>query len=197
MRDAEERKARRQEASIREYQERRQSLRLSSPPDPATDRQLEYIRHLGGDIPIGLTKSNASLIIDHLTEHPNQPTSRQIMVLRFWNRMDLANLSRREIAEWQNRFYAEDPLRKAAWTLYKFKTKDDGSQHDPSWVEIGAGENFYQMAGDSNRYPSCLESGAGENRRREIAAYRWRFGLICLGSILLAWLLSKILIAII
>ena len=50
------------------------------------------------------------------------------MVLRFWNRMDLENSSKYDIAAWQDRFYSENPLRKTAWELFKLERGDDGSQ---------------------------------------------------------------------
>jgi hypothetical protein len=124
----------------------------------ATEKQLKYIHDLGGDIPPRLTKSAAATLIQELVGHGIQPTPRQIMILRFWNRMDLATGSKNEITEWQERFYAENPGRKEAWELYKRRNKDDGTQRDPSWVKIGEGEN-------------CL---------REIRAIQKKIGLIIL-----------------
>ena len=142
------------------------------PTQPATEKQLLYIRDLGGNASSGLTKSDASTLIEELKGDGSEPTPRQIMILRFWNRMDLANRSKGEITEWLNCFYAENSRRKAAWELYKCQNKDNGMQHDPSWVKVGEGEN-------------CL---------REIAATRRLVGFIGLGIIaflLLVWMVVK------
>jgi hypothetical protein len=108
----------------------------------ATEKQRKFIHDLGGDVPPDLTRSTASRLIQELMGHGIKPTRRQIMVLRFWNRMDLANGTKNEIAEWQESFYTENPSRKEAWELYKKRNKDDGTQRDPSWVKIGEGENY-------------------------------------------------------
>jgi hypothetical protein len=108
----------------------------------ATEKQLKYLHDLGGDVPPQLTKSAASTLIQELVGYGTRPTPRQIMILRFWNRMDLATGTKNEIAEWQQHFYAENPMRKDAWELYKKQNNDDGTQRDPSWVKIGEGENY-------------------------------------------------------
>jgi hypothetical protein len=77
--------------------------------------------------------------------------------------MDLANRSRGEIVNWLESFYAQDSRRKSAWELYKLQNKDDGTQHDPSWVKIGEGEN-------------CL---------RDLVAWRKKAALIVLGIVVL------------
>jgi hypothetical protein len=59
--------------------------------------------------------------------------------------MDLEQSSKWEIEQWQNQFYAEDPRRKAAWEAFKLEIGDDGSQHDPSCVPIGAGESYLSI----------------------------------------------------
>jgi hypothetical protein len=140
-----------------------QLLEHSSPAleQNATEKQLQYISELGGSPPIGLTKSNASKLIEELKDGGNTPTPRQIMILRFWNRMDLANRSRGEIVNWLESFYAQDSRRKSAWQLYKLQNKDDGTQRDPSWVKIGEGEN-------------CL---------RDLIAWRKKAALILLGVV--------------
>lgn len=108
-----------------------------------------------------IANSDALNSIEDLKEMDNSPTPRQIMVLRFWNRMDLANRSRGEIVDWLEHFYAQDSRRKSAWQLYKLQNKDDGTQRDPSWVKIGEGEN-------------CL---------RDLIAWRKKAGLIFLGVV--------------
>jgi hypothetical protein len=112
-----------------------------SEPDPATQRQLDYIRALGGNPPVGLSKWDASDMIDQLLEKP-MASSRQIMFLRFWDRLDLANRSRDEVSAWMSQFIDGDERRKHAWNTYKAEIGDDGSQRDPSFVPIGIGFQF-------------------------------------------------------
>jgi len=133
------------------------------PKQYATENQLQYIRELGGSPPPMLTKSQASKLIAELKEGEDSPTPRQIMLLRFWNRMDLANRSRSDVANWLENLYAQDSRRKSAWELYKLQNKDDGTQRDPSWVKIGEGEN-------------CL---------RDLIAWRRKAGLILLAAVVL------------
>lgn len=110
-------------------------------PEPATERQLEYIRILGGTPPTNLSKWDASELIDQLKQSP--PASpRQIMFLRFWGRLDLIGCSRNEVTEWMSAFIDEDERRKRAWNRYKEQIGDDGSQRDPSFVPIGIGANY-------------------------------------------------------
>lgn len=122
---------------------KRSRLSLAPPPlpDAATERQLDYIRILGGTATPGLTKWEASELISQLKWKP--PASpRQIMFLRFWGRMDLIGCSRDEITDWMSLFIDEDERRKRAWNRYKQEIKDDGSQRDPSFVPIGIGTSY-------------------------------------------------------
>ena len=126
-------------------------LENSTPPSEqsATDKQIQYIRELGGNTPVGLSKADASTLIKQLQAKQREsfakgepPTPRQIMVLRFWNRMDLSQSSKWEVEQWLNQLYNDDPRRKAAWETFKLENGDDGSQHDPSWVPLGASESY-------------------------------------------------------
>ena len=115
----------------------------------ATGRQMEYIRSLGGDPSPGLSRAEAEELIPQLQARQYQtsaqqqpPTQRQMMVLRFWNRTDLAQTSKWEVEQWLNKFYDEDSSRRKAWELFKVEAGDDGSQHDPSSIPLGAGENY-------------------------------------------------------
>ena len=112
----------------------------------ASEKQLDYIRSLGGTPPTGISKSEASTLIEQLQNEQDGPTLRQLMVLRFWNRMDLENSSKHEIAAWLEHFYKENPLRKIAWEWFKLEQGDSGSQSDPSWVPLGIGETYLGKA---------------------------------------------------
>jgi len=115
----------------------------------ATEKQFQYIRDLGGNPPAELSRADAEMLIPQLQAKQHEslareqmPTPRQIMILRFWNRMDLAQSSKWEVEQWLSQFYGEDSRRKAAWETFKLETGDDGSQHDPSCVPLGAGESY-------------------------------------------------------
>jgi hypothetical protein len=127
----------------------------------ATQNQIQYIRDLGGTVPVGMTKLYASMVIEKLLRSgEGRPTPRQIMVLRFWNRLDLAEKSKGEIERWLDQLYREDKRRKAAWELYKLKNHDDGAQHDPSWVKVGEGENCLREIARNRRIAAAILIGA-------------------------------------
>jgi hypothetical protein len=115
----------------------------------ATERQVEYIRELGGNPRFGLSRAEAEELIPRLQAKQYQtssqqqpPTQRQMMVLRFWNKMDLIQTSKWDVEQWLTKFYDDDPRRKKAWELFKAEVGDDGSQQDPSFIPLGVGENY-------------------------------------------------------
>ena len=67
--------------------------------DPATERQLDYIRALGGRTRGIGTKGEASDLIDSLLESAASVSNRQMMVLRFWDRVDIASGGRQAVSE--------------------------------------------------------------------------------------------------
>ncbi len=111
---------------------------------PASDSQLELIQKMTGSRPLGLTRSQASETLDSLFNNYSNSTAtpRQIMFLRFWNRVDLISRTRQEISEWMSSFINEDQTHWAVWQLFKDDVDDDGSQRDPSFVPIGACEKY-------------------------------------------------------
>lgn len=122
------------------------------PPDPifeapdsclATGPQLSYLRSLRVSFDAAtLTKERASELIDEALAGRAGPSNRQLMVLRFWNRMDLATKERIEISDWMNQWYEDDPIRLEAWEAFKAASGDDGSQGDPKAVPLGAGDDW-------------------------------------------------------
>jgi hypothetical protein len=108
---------------------------------PASANQLDTIAGITHQRPAGLSRREASEMLDRLFTDP-PASNRQIMFLRFWNRMDLTSKSRREISEWMDSFVQSDHARWLAWDLFKVECGDDGSQRDPSFVPIGAGEKY-------------------------------------------------------
>ncbi len=82
----------------------------------ATARQAESIKNLGGVFNPGFTRLQADQQIDQLYEA--RPTHRQLMILRFWGRQSLEDKSVEVVAKWLDAWYAEDPDRRAAWTMW-------------------------------------------------------------------------------
>ena len=82
-------------------------------------------------------------MIERLFENP-PVSNRQLMFLRFWNRMDLANRTKREVCEWMDNFIQEYHARWLVWDLFKTESGDDVSQRDPSFVPIDAAEKHLE-----------------------------------------------------
>ncbi len=108
---------------------------------PASANQLDTIASISHERPVGLSRRQASEMLDRLFSDP-PASNRQIMFLRFWNRTELATKSRREISEWMDSFIQADQARWLAWDMFKEECGDDGSQRDPSFVPIGVGEKY-------------------------------------------------------
>jgi hypothetical protein len=123
--------------------------------EPATERQLDYIRNLGCTPPPNIGKWEASDLIDSLKEGA-VASNRQIMVLRFWNCLHLASDGRHAIIDWMDVFYAEDPDRRGAWELFKSEHGDDRSQRDPSWVELGIGHTYLRRVKAGHAGPAQM-----------------------------------------
>jgi hypothetical protein len=125
----------------------------------ATGPQIKYIRDLDGNCPPGTTISEASTIIQTLLTH--RPTSRQQMVLRFWNRMDLAHSSVDQISDWMDKWYDEDPQRLEAWELWKKENGDTGgrSRELIEKVSIGMGNQYLQRVKMSQASKGVRKSG--------------------------------------
>jgi hypothetical protein len=109
--------------------------------DPMTERQYDFIRSMGASISKQATKGQASELIGSLLNN-RSISSRQQMVMRFWNRTQRTGEGRQEITLWMDGFYEEDPDRKAAWELYKEEVEDNGLQGEPERVPIGIGPDY-------------------------------------------------------
>jgi len=120
--------------------------------EPATDSQISYLEHLGISVPDGLTKKNASTLIEAqkdkqleerraIERERNKPSNRQIMVLRFWG-MSHDGQTRQSVSVWMDEIYREDPDRSEAWELWKREMRDDGLQGDPTKVLFGCGPEY-------------------------------------------------------
>ena len=107
--------------------------------DPATDAQLNYLRALGASFGPWISKGEASNLIDAMLNSRSGVSNRQMMVLRFWNRMDIADGGKNAVCEWMDTWYALDPDHVAAWELWKEAHGDCGRQISPEIVPLGAG----------------------------------------------------------
>jgi len=106
--------------------------------DPITPAQSEYIANLGGKITPGMTKGDASILIDYLLEN-RPPTPRQQMVIRFFNRLDLLNNSKEDVSAWIDAVFGDDTsIESRAWERFKRETKHDVHSLDINIVPINA-----------------------------------------------------------
>ncbi len=120
--------------------------------DPVTQRQLSFIRELGGNANERMTKGAASELIDDLLER-RPPTPRQLMLLRFFDRVDMAKRTKEEVSVWIDEFYATDERYERAWDQFKVDVGDDRTIRDPQSVPIGEYRKYMRrgVAADSRR----------------------------------------------
>lgn len=148
----------------------------------ATAKQIEYIRNLGGTVLPKMTKGQASRLIDELLER-RPATPRQVMLLRFFGRTDVAQSSKDEAGEWIDIFYASDERHERAWERFKRETNHDPFELDPSVVPIGACKDYLLEARtDDGAYASKdIRKVANKNRGKNSKG--------CLPSLLFAGLI--------
>lgn len=122
--------------------------------DPATEKQIAFIRSLGGQCSSNITKGEAGELIAELRDRKSQgrryPTVRQQMVLCFWNKLEMMESSVQDVSDWMTEWYDEDPRRLMAWELWKLENGDDGG-HDPVRIEnvrVGIGYDYLQKVSD-------------------------------------------------
>lgn len=130
--------------------------------DAATSRQLDYIIALGGRVTQGMTKGDAARMIDGLLER-RPPTPRQVMLLRFFDHMQLLSSDKDAVSLWVDELYAENPEYEQAWARFKRATNHDPRGQDPSVVPIGAYVNYLRRSASTpqasaTRRAGCLSS---------------------------------------
>jgi hypothetical protein len=134
-----------------------------SPPrwhsDPVTTKQIEYISILGGTPAIGMTKGEASILIDELLSN-RKPTPRQKMLLRFFDRLDLIDLPKEDVSEWIDEFFSREPRMEAIWDIYKRETGHDPHSQDFEAVPIGAFKHYLRREATSQSRVGCLTAVA-------------------------------------
>lgn len=111
--------------------------------DPMTDKQREFILDLGGQLRDGMTKGEASSLIDELLEN-RPPSPRQVMVLRFFDRLELCSSTKEEVSLWLDDFFFENEHYERAWHRFKVETKHSRNQRNPEVVPIGAYRKYVQ-----------------------------------------------------
>jgi hypothetical protein len=118
----------------------------------ATEKQMELLRAFGTEAPLQLSQTEADQIIMKMLAKPGKWSEagtallpRQMQILRFWDRIDLALSTKQEAARWLNDFYDTDPSRRLAWE--KFQTEYGHVwQDDPFWVPLGMSESYLKPA---------------------------------------------------
>jgi hypothetical protein len=110
----------------------------------ATHKQIAYIVNLGGTVAPGLTKGQASQLIDQLLER-RPPTPRQTMLLRFFDRLDLLQTTKEDVSLWIDELYASDERLERAWDRFKRETNHDPSEQDATIVPVGAFKKYLQL----------------------------------------------------
>lgn len=176
---------------------RRREAGTDARPVPATDRQVAYLRALGATISDDITKVEASAMLDDLIADGRDVSKRQLMVLRFWNRCDVAALGREGVSDWMDEWYARNPAHKAAWSLWKAENGDDGLQGDPTRVPIGAGKDYLPRAEAQMQIQSSYRSGpANPNSTSLIDTFAlWALGKLIKVAVIIAigiWLLRRL-----
>jgi len=107
---------------------------------------------LGMDAGTDFSRAEADQIIARILEKhakdmeaDNIPMVRQIQILRFWDRIDLALSSKAEVAQWLNEYYDADPRRSVAWERFQTEYGPIWSD-DPFWVPIGMCESYLKQS---------------------------------------------------
>lgn len=106
--------------------------------EPATEAQIHYLVALGQNVNSSISKRDASNLIDQCLSGKSSVSNRQMMVLRFFGRVDIADKGKEAVSIWLDEWYQEDPSRKAAWDQWKERCGDTGLQSDPERVPINA-----------------------------------------------------------
>lgn len=116
----------------------------------ATTKQIDLILNLGGQITQGLTKGEASKQIDFLLER-RPPTPRQTMLLRFFDRVDLARHTKEHVSLWIDELFIRQPEMERAWHRFKVETNHDPYERDANTVPVGAFRQYLKQRGSSRR----------------------------------------------
>lgn len=103
---------------------------------------LQFMRALQLATPDDLSHADCALQLKNLLDGREEPSNRQVMVLRFWDRTDLAGSGKCGVSAWMTELYGRAEGHREAWELWKSDSGDDGRQGDPNRVPIGAGFDY-------------------------------------------------------
>jgi len=143
------------EAEESERQKKSFELKQKHDLTPATKSQLCYLNALGIAVPHKCSKSQASELIDAAICAHQPVTVRQMMLLRFWDREDLAPKGRHAVSEWLDGWYAGDPDRLTAWNIWRESIGDLGRDDPPEKVPVGTGPGFLLKVKQMGGVPSA------------------------------------------
>lgn len=149
--------------------------------DAATPQQIKYIKDLGGSVPRNLNTWDASELIGQLLKM-TPPSPRQMMVARFWDRMDMATKSKPEVSHWMDQMLSDDPDRRKAWELFKRDVGDVGQMREPMAVPLGIGQKYLArvkgvLPQDKPSWPTVLQVGSSSRNELE-ADLCWIHGTV-------------------
>ncbi len=150
--------------------------------DPATIRQIEYIIALGGSTAAGMSKGQASDLIEELLL-ARPPTPRQMMLIRFFDRLDLARSTKEQVSLWIDQVFIHQPSHERAWDRFKIETGRDPASLDYELVPIGAYRQYLreQSAGTT---PTATPPVPKELKPTRQVNY-WMFVWIAMGLMVL------------
>lgn len=161
----------------------RDQVQIKSPDpvwknDPATHAQIRYVKALGGELDENATKGEASAIIDSLIAEGRDPlvptTDRQRMLLRFWDKEDLATEGKNAVSEWIDEWNEGDSSREIAWLLWKKEHEDINEQNDYENVTSGIGfiyiDRVESMRAEYLTSSDNSELGVDDNDEPQVAS---------------------------
>jgi len=148
-------KLRDEERAERDKERERRRQEYNKPSEP----QLRYIKGLGGSLPEGATKQDASELIERLLHSNGSISPRQHMVLRFWNKTPEPDWGRAQVSMWMDQWYEQDPDRQFAWELFKEESGDTGTARSPERVPVGVGQTYLRKVKSG---ASCSSNEPGQ-----------------------------------
>ena len=141
-RKAREAEKKKEEKVTRERAREEQRERDRQEWNKPSEAQIRYIKNLGGILPEGATRGEASILIDRLLHSGASITPRQRMILKFWNITPNPEWGKADVSEWMDVWYEGDPDRQTAWEIFKDENRGIDSANDPALVPIGAGKDY-------------------------------------------------------
>lgn len=156
---------------------------------PATSKQVAYLQVLGVQFNASrITKAEASDLITKAQERDrNAPSNRQMMVLRFWDQVALADEGKVAVGDWMDAWYQKDDRHRDAWDLWKVENGLASGQGDPSLVPIGEGFRVLPRVKDRPAEPA--QPRRGKKKRETLGP----IGTVVMWGVILAaiWYFAK------